>query len=677
MANRIRALLAAAFKASPAAKTKLTMAALLGAAVVSTGGFAAHRFALDHVAYYTGDVPRELNCVSCHIDARGGTIVDRILRPRYKSPLRLALCGDGSLLLATAQDSDSLLMVDPAAGQVVAEVPVGRHPSGVAVNRSCTTAYVANEDSDNVSVVDLRGHRVQATLPAGMAPNGVALGPDERRLFVTNWIGHDVSVVDLAHPGADLRLTAGNSPTDLALSPDGKTLLVANELSRIARFPTPPVTEVTALDPARDRVVARHELFNAHLVEGVAFAPEGDLALFPAVRPKNLLPALQVERGWMMTNGLAVLDMKTGDVTQVPLDEVGAFYADPTAVAITPDGSRAFVSHGGVDLVSAVDLPALRRLVREASPEKRASYGNNLGLSRRFVLRRIPVGNNPTSLAVSPDGKLVYVAERLNDTIGVIDTRRLERVREIDLGGPRHLTLERLGERVFNNSRVTLQHQFTCKSCHPHSHSDHLQYDFEPDGLGTGIVDNRTLLGIRDTGPFKWNGKNTSLYMQCGIRFARFLTRSQPFSVEDLNALVAYYSSLKPMPNRWRLPDGRLTPAQARGKAIFMRTVTRTGQPIPVANRCITCHTPPFYTDRRKFDVGTTSPFDHTPWDSGKEFDTPQLNDIALSPPYLHDGKAQSLEEIWTLYSPEDKHGMASDLGKDGLNDLIEYLKTL
>jgi YVTN family beta-propeller protein len=655
----------------------LVAAALLGVAALSGGGYAMHTFAVGHVAYYTGDTPRDLNCVSCHFDARGGTVMDRILRPRYKSPTRIALCAGGNLLLATAQDSDTLLLVDPAAGKVTAEVPVGKRPCGVAVDASCATAYVANEDSDSVSVVDLRSRRVTAALPAGMAPNGVALGPGGSRLFVANWLGQDVSVVDLAHPGADLRLTAGNNPTDVALSPDGKVMLVANELSRISRFPHPPVTELTELDPARGRIVARHELPNAHLVEGVAFVPPGDLALATAVRPKNLLPALQVERGWMMTNGMAALDRATGEVIQLPLDDVGAFYADPSAVAVSPDGLRAYVSHAGADMVSVVDLAEVRRLIHEGTPALRATYGNNLGLSRRYVLKRIPVGNEPTSLAVSPDGNLVYVAERLKDTIGVLDARRLEKVREIDLGGPKHITLARQGERVFNNSKVTLQHQFTCKSCHPHSHSDHLQYDFEPDGLGTGIVDNRTLLGIRDTGPFKWNGKNTSLYMQCGIRFARFLTRSQPFSVEDLNALVAYYSSLKPMPNRWRSPDGALTPAQARGKAIFERTATKSGQPIPVSNRCVTCHPAPYYTSRQKFDVGTTSPFDKTPWDSGREFDTPQLNDVVMSAPYLHDGKAQTLEEIWTLYSPEDKHGMASDLGKEGLNDLIEYLKTL
>ena len=660
-----------------AAKTRITVvAAGAMAALLVWGGMDFHQYAYDHVARYTGDVPRNLGCKSCHFDARGGTVTDRILRPRYKTPTRLALCADGSRLLVTANDSDSLLVVDPAEGRVLSEVPVGKRPYGVTASRDCATAYVANEDSDSVSVVDLRKEAVTATLPAGKAPNGVALGPGETRLFVANWMDHTVSLVDLARPAADLRLTAGNNPTALAISPDGKVLLVANELSRITRFPNPPVTEVTALDPVRGRVTARHLVPNAHLVEGVAFTPEGDLALLTAVRPKNLLPALQVERGWMMTNGLAILDMETGDVTQVSLDEPDAFYADPTDVAVTPDGRYAFVGHGGVDLVSVVDLPALRRLVKEAGPAERVSYADNLGLYRRFVRKRIPVGNNPTSLAVSPDGKRVYVAERLNDRVGVLDVERLEKVGEIDLGGPRHITLARHGERVFNSSRVTLQNQFTCKSCHPHSHSDHLSYDFEPDGLGTSIVDNRTLLGIRDTGPFKWNGKNTSLYMQCGIRFARFLTRGQPFSVEDLNALVAYYSSLRPPPNRWRSPDGKLTPAQARGKEIFERAATRTGAPIPGINRCVTCHPGPDGTNRQKFDVGTTSPFDTSPWDSGNAFDTPQLNAIVISAPYLHDGKAQTLEEIWTLYSPGDRHGMTSDLGKEGLNDLIEYLKT-
>jgi cytochrome c peroxidase len=57
--------------------------------------------------------------------------------------------------------------------------------------------------------------------------------------------------------------------------------------------------------------------------------------------------------------------------------------------------------------------------------------------------------------------------------------------------------------------------------------------------------------------------------------------------------------------------------------------------------------------------------------------DVPQLNNIGASAPYLHDGSARTLEEIWTVFNPNDRHGVTNDLSKDELNDLIEYLKTL
>ena len=36
-----------------------------------------------------------------------------------------------------------------------------------------------------------------------------------------------------------------------------------------------------------------------------------------------------------------------------------------------------------------------------------------------------------------------------------------------------------------------------------------------------------------------------------------------------------------------------------------------------------------------------------------------------------------TLEELWTVFSPEDTHGRALDLSKDELNALVEYLKSL
>ncbi len=84
------------------------------------------------------------------------------------------------------------------------------------------------------------------------------------------------------------------------------------------------------------------------------------------------------------------------------------------------------------------------------------------------------------------------------------------------------------------------------------------------------------------------------------------------------------------------------------------------------------CHSGRHYTNLKMFDVGSGKATDRSPL-----IDTPQLNNIALTAPYLHDGSARTLEEIWTVFNPNDTHGVTNDLQKDELNDLIEYLKTL
>jgi cytochrome c peroxidase len=58
-------------------------------------------------------------------------------------------------------------------------------------------------------------------------------------------------------------------------------------------------------------------------------------------------------------------------------------------------------------------------------------------------------------------------------------------------------------------------------------------------------------------------------------------------------------------------------------------------------------------------------------------FDVPQLDRVYESAPYLHNGQALTLEEIWTVYNNQDAHGVTSDMRKEQLNELIEYLKTL
>ena len=126
------------------------------------------------------------------------------------------------------------------------------------------------------------------------------------------------------------------------------------------------------------------------------------------------------------------------------------------------------------------------------------------------MIKRIQTAANPKGLAVSRDGRFVYVAERLADRVAVIDVEKLALTATVDLGGSRRESLKRHGERIFNSAKFTFQDQFSCRSCHPNNHVDRLQYDFDVDGGGQNILDIRTLLGINGTSPLNFHLQNNT-----------------------------------------------------------------------------------------------------------------------------------------------------------------------
>jgi cytochrome c peroxidase len=60
-----------------------------------------------------------------------------------------------------------------------------------------------------------------------------------------------------------------------------------------------------------------------------------------------------------------------------------------------------------------------------------------------------------------------------------------------------------------------------------------------------------------------------------------------------------------------------------------------------------------------------------------RNFDTAALANVYAAPPFLHNGAAVSLAEIWTRYNLYQKHGVTHDLTRRQLNDLVAYLRTL
>jgi YVTN family beta-propeller protein len=636
--------------------------------------FPFHRMARAHVNTKTAVEDHPLNCFSCHIYTHKNGLIAKLIDVDYYSPFNLALSKDGKKLYVVAEEGNALLIVDTENGKVSRKIKVGNRPHSIILDDTERKAYVSNQWSDNVSVIDLDEMRISDTLKTGNGPAGLALSSDGQSLYVVNSYSSDLSVIDLRSGNEQKRLSTGNNPTGIQMSPDGNIIYVTSRRALLAPYGEELVCELTVVNDRMKRIVEYKDIKSAYMMENIAFTPGGDLALIPLIRPKNLVPSIQVERGFMMTYGIGIIEQKPdGRTIQLLLDEPNAFYADPFDIAVTPDGKRAFVSHAGVNCISVIDIDSIRALISESTSEMLNYYSNHLGISSRYVIKRIPTGSNPKGLSLSTDGKRLYVAEHLEDRIAVIDAEHMETIRTIDLGGPGRIIATRRGRRLLNNAGHTFQNQYSCYTCHPDAHEDGLIYNMASKDMGRNLTNTQSLRDISETPPYKWNGKNQTVYKQDGMRFSTVLTRTEPFSYQDLDALVAYINTKIPYPpNLLYNPTGELTDIQLRGKAIFERTHDNFGNEIPPQNRCITCHTPPYYTNLKMADVGTLQASDDSIL-----FDTPHLNNIYASPPYLHHGLATTLEEIWTKYGPQNKHGAVNDMTKIQLNELIEYLRSL
>ena len=592
---------------------------------------------------------------------------------QYLSPSEMAFSPDGQFVYVVCERSDQLLVLIVRSGKILQRIGVGHIPRSVAVSPDGRQLFVTNSWDDTVSVIESpnasnRTYAATRKIATGAEPYGIVLDHTGKTLYVANRISNDISVIDIATGVERKRLMAGRGASYLTISADGAHVYCTHVYPRIAAQHTLPQSEITVIDTAREMVVERIPLDGVAGMFHVALSSDGRLGVVAQMRPKNLVPIAHVEHGWVFAHSLTVFGQDVGNPIQVPLDELDRYYSLQYGVGITPDKSRIFVTASGSDSVTVIDTKPLLLFVHS----RRKPFVNDLAASANYVVTRIAVGKNPRGVAFSPNGKRLYVANRMDDTLSVIDATSARLLQTIDLGGPKIVSTLRRGEQLFNTSRYSFQGQFSCANCHIDSTFDGLTWDLEPDGFGKDIVDNRLIEDLSGTEPFKWNGGNPSMAQECGPRTEMYFYRSQSYSPPELADLVDYIYSLPSRPNRFRSPDGQLTAAQERGKAIFYRSVNKFGKPIPETNQCAYCHSGPKFTSRKLFDVGTGKWSDRSPI-----LDTPQLTNVALTAPYLHDASARSLEEIWTVFNPHDQHGFTNDLTKDQLNDLIEYLRTL
>jgi YVTN family beta-propeller protein len=284
-----------------------------------------------------------------------------------------AVCGGpeaAPFAYITNELSGSVSVIDTATNGVVATVPVGAAPIGVAVNPSGTRVYVGLGGANSVAVVDASTNTVVASIPVTGNPTGIAINPSGTRVYATTLFSNNVSVIDTATNTVVATIPVGTTPFGIVVHPNGSRAYVA-----IVGTQTNLGSTVQVIDTAANNVIASVTVGLAPQV--VAVNPSGTL-----VYATTAVPA-----------GLDVIDTATNRVVRsIPLS------GSPGGVAFNPGGTRIYVALFETDSVAVIDA------------------------ATSAVIATIPVGTSPIGIAVTPSGARVYVANGDSDDVSVIDT---------------------------------------------------------------------------------------------------------------------------------------------------------------------------------------------------------------------------------------------------------------
>jgi YVTN family beta-propeller protein len=586
---------------------------------------------------------------------------------KYPSPTALAVGADGKTLFVAEQNASRVVAWDTSTNKPGKAMQLAGPPADIALSPDGKMLLAAiAQPEGKVCMFDTASGNKLRCASVGHTPSAVCISPDGAKAYVCNRFDDSISVVDIADGEETGRIDVVREPIDAALTPDGKWLYVANHLPAGAADGAYAAATVSVVDVQAGTQVKKIALPNGSTgLRGVCISPDGKNVYVTHILGRYQLPTTQLDRGWMNTNALTVIDTSSKDrVNTVLLDNIDRGAANPWGVTVTADGKHICVTHAGTHEVSVIDRAALHQRLTDAASGKEVTEVSDsaddvpndlaflVGIRRRLNLS----GNGPRAVAVV--GGTIYAAEYFSDSIGMIalDAEDNATGQSVALGQSDQMSVTRRGEMLFNDARMCFQGWQSCASCHPDARADGLNWDLLNDGIGNPRQTKSMLLAHK-TPPAMITGvrAKAEIAVRAGMRYIQFTI----FPEEDAVAIDEYLTSMKPIPSP-RLVDGKLSASAQRGKAIFDSAA------------CSACHPAPLYTDMQMYDVGTG--LDR---DKGRKFDTPSLVECWRTAPYLYDGRAATMMDVLTDHNKDNKHGKTSDLNEQQLKDLVEYVLSL
>ncbi len=614
---------------------------------------------------------------------------------KYLGPIDVVASPDQTCLYVVELDAQRIDVLDLATGQVARSMACPESPTGLALSADGSMLYVTCGVSRGmVCVIEASTGNALNTIAVGHSPCAPTLLPDGKHLFVCNRFNNDVSVVDLGAGVQVARVPVLREPVSSAATPDGALVVVANLLPTDPSDGDTVAAEISVIQTGDLATTAIRLPNGSSSVRGVCVSPDGKYAYAVHLLSRYRMPTTQLERGWMNTNALSVIDLASRTlVNTVLLDEIDLGAANPYAVKTSADGNVIYVTHAGTHELSVINaqgllqkLASIPKTMEEAKAQGRVNVAGTyasttvvdvpndltflVDLRQRLSLRKrglpgvaaekYPLINGPRGLEVV--GSKVYVAIYFSDAIAMVDMESslYDKVTLLPLGPAPELTMVRRGEMYFHDADICFQQWQSCASCHPDIRVDGLNWDLLNDDIGTP-KNTKSMLLTYQTPPAMSAGVRMTAEeaTRAGIEHIQFAVPPKEDMVPE--SIDEFLKALTPVPSP-HLVDGQLSAAAERGKQLFFSE--KVG--------CGTCHPAPLYTDLKMHDVGSSVPYDRR-----VDFDTPTLVEVWRTAPYMHDGHYTTIKDLLVAGRHGARNGELDGLTEQDLNDLVEFVLSL